>query len=53
VMFYSGKNGEDTLEVVESTRYTGKVVCRERKTDELIENGYLAYRLKKENRTFA
>lgn len=53
VMFYSAQTGEDIFEVVESTRYTGKVVCRERSVSELRKNGYMAYRLKKENRTFA
>ncbi len=53
VMFYSAQTGEDTFEVVESTRYTGKVVCRERNAAELKENGYIAYRFKKENRQFA
>ena len=53
VMFYSAQTGEDTFEVVESTRYTGKVVCRERSAFALREDGYLAYRLKKENKTFA
>lgn len=53
VMFYSRQTGENTLEVVESTRYTGKVVCRERKKDELMENGYIACRLKTENRAFS
>lgn len=53
VIFFEEKAGEDTLRVVESTRYTGKVVCRERSEKELKENGYLAYRLKEACKTFA
>lgn len=53
VMFFAGWKGENIVDVVESTRYTGKVVCRERKMDELKKDGYLCYRLKEENKTFA
>ena len=41
------------FETVEATRYGGKVLCKERNIKEMTENGYLAYRLKEENKTFA
>ena len=53
VMFFAGRTGKDTVDVVESTRYTGKVVRRERNLVELKKDGYLCYRLKEENKTFA
>lgn len=53
VMFYGGRKDDGHFEVVEATRYGGKVLCRERDALELRENGYLAYRLKEENKTFA
>lgn len=53
VMFFSRKMNEGHFETVEATRYGGKVLCKERNLEELKENGYLAYRLKEENKTFA
>jgi len=53
VMFFSRKMNEEQFETVEATRYGGKVLCKERNIKELTENGYLAYRLKEENKTFA
>ncbi|MBQ6950219.1 MAG: alpha/beta fold hydrolase [Clostridia bacterium] len=53
VMFFSRKMNEGNFETVEATRYGGKVLCKERNLEELKENGYLAYRLKEENKTFA
>lgn len=53
VMFFDRKGQEGQLETVEATRYGGKVLCKKRDVQELKENGYLAYRLKEENKTFA
>ena len=52
-MFFSWKMNEEQFETVEATRYGGKVLCKERNIKGLTENGYLAYRLKEENKTFA
>lgn len=53
VMFFDRFAGENTVSVVESTRYGGKVLCRERDVHTLQQDGYLAFRLKEENKTFA
>ncbi len=53
VMFFDRRTGENTALVVESTRYGGKVLHRERNLAELKENGYVCYRLKEEAKTFA
>lgn len=50
VIFFDCRLEGDQIQVVEATRYGGKVLERQRNGKELQENGYLAYRLKAENR---
>ncbi|MBE5787889.1 MAG: alpha/beta hydrolase [Clostridiales bacterium] len=48
VLFFDGFAEEGIIRSLEATRYGGRVLQKERSLQELTENGYLAYRLKKE-----
>lgn len=50
VLFFDGFTEEGKIRSVEATRYGGKVLIKERNLQELLSNGYLAYRLKGEYR---
>lgn len=50
VLFFDGFAGEGNIRAVEATRYGGRVLCQERNLQELLDKGFLAYRLKAEHR---